>query len=67
MQRELARERQALEAKISLLRSEFEAREESLMRAISQAKSREDVLAKEDVEIGRLRKADETAPPTQKL
>jgi len=67
MQRELARERQALDAKISLLRSEFEAREDSLMRAISQAESREDVLAKEDVEIGRLRKADESAPPTQKL
>ena len=61
MQRELARERQALDAKVSLLRSEFEAREDSLMRAISQAESREDVLAKEDVEIGRLRKADETA------
>ena len=67
MQRELARERQALEAKISLLRSEFEAREDSLNRAISQAESREDVLAEERMEIARLRKADEAAPPTQKL
>ena len=67
MQRELARERQALEAKISLLRSEFEAREDSLERAISQAESREDVLAKERMEIARLRKADEAAPPIPKL
>ena len=67
MQRELARERQALEAKISLLQSEFEAREDSLERAISQAESREDVLARERMEIARLRKADEAAPPTQKL
>ena len=65
MQRELARERQALEAKISLLRSEFEAREDSLNRAISQAQSRQDVLAKEPMEIVRLRKADEATPPTQ--
>ena len=67
MQKELARERQALEAKISLLRSEFEAREDSLNRAIAQAESREDVLAEERVAIFRLRKADEAAPPTQKL
>ena len=67
MQKELARERQALEAKISLLRSEFEAREDSLNRAITQAESREDVLAEERVAISRLRKADEAAPPTQKL
>jgi circadian clock protein KaiC len=67
MQRELARERQALEARISLLRSEFEAREDSLNRAISQAQSRKDVLAEERTEIARLRKADEEAPPTQKL
>ncbi len=67
MQRELARERQALEAKISLLRSEFEAREDSLGRAISQAQSREDVLAKERMEIARLRKVDETTSQTQKL
>jgi circadian clock protein KaiC len=67
MQRELARERQALEAKISLLRSEFEAREDSLQRAISQAESREAVLAEERKEIARLRKADETTPPAQKL
>ena len=52
---------------ISLLRSAFEAREDSLNRAISQAESREDVLAEERVAISRLRKADETAPPTQKL
>jgi circadian clock protein KaiC len=67
MQRELARERQALEAKISLLRSEFEAREDSLTRAISQAQSREAALAKERMEIGRLRKADETTPNTRAI
>ena len=66
MQRELARERQALDAKISLLRSEFEAREDSLQRAISQAESREGVLAEERRDIARLRKADETTPPTEK-
>ena len=66
MQRELARERQALEAKISLLRSEFEAREDSLNRAISQAQSRQDVLAEERMGIARLRKADKATPPTQK-
>ncbi len=65
MQRELARERQALEARIALLRSEFEAREDSLERSISQAQSRKDVLAEERVEIARLRKADEADPPTQ--
>jgi len=65
MQRELARERQALEAKISLLRSEFEAREDSLERSISQAQSRKDVLAEERMEIARLRKADEADLPTQ--
>jgi hypothetical protein len=67
MQRELARERQALEAKILLLRSEFEGREDSLNRAISQAQSRKDVLAEERLEIARLRKADDAAPPTQEL
>jgi circadian clock protein KaiC len=67
MQRELARERQALEARISLLRSEFEAREDDLERAMSQAQSREQVLAREREEIARLRKADEAAPPTPKL
>jgi len=46
MQRELARERQALEAKISLLQSEFEAREDSLERAISQAQSAKMFLPK---------------------
>jgi len=65
MQRELARERQALEARIALLRSEFEAREDSLERSISQAQSRKDVLAEERMEIARLRKADEADPPTQ--
>ncbi len=64
-QRELARERQALEARIALLRSEFEAREDSLERSISQAQSRKDVLAEERMEIARLRKADEADPPTQ--
>lgn len=58
MQRDLARERQALEARISLLRSEFEAREDNLERAISQAESRVGVLAEERMEIARLRKAD---------
>jgi len=66
MQRELARERQALEAKILLLRSEFEAREDSLERAIAEAQSRADVLAMERLEIARLRKADEPDPPTPK-
>jgi hypothetical protein len=36
-------------------------------RAISQAQSREDVLARKRMEIARLRKADEAAPPTPKL
>ncbi len=67
MQRELTRERQALEAKVLLLRSEFEAREDNLKRAISQAQSRENVLAKERTEIARLRKADETATQAEKL
>jgi circadian clock protein KaiC len=65
MQRELARERQALEARIALLRSEFEAREDNLERSISQAQSRKNVLAEERMEIARLRKADEADPPTQ--
>jgi circadian clock protein KaiC len=66
LQKELARERQALDAKISLLRSELEAREDSLKMAISQAESRVNVLAEERMEIARLRKADEPALPTQK-
>jgi circadian clock protein KaiC len=66
MQRELARERQALETRISLLRSEFEAREDSLKRAISQAQSRAKVLGEERMKIARLRKADESPSPTQK-
>jgi len=59
MERDLHRERGALDARIALLRSEFEAREEQLRTAISKARTREDVLAGERSAMARLRKADE--------
>ena len=57
-QRELARKREAMEARITALRKEFEAENEEIQRIIGQEKARIDVLRQDRVRMGMSRKAD---------
>lgn len=57
-QREIERKHDAMEAQITVIRSQFEASEEELDRVIQQEKQKEDILKGDRMEIARIRKAD---------
>ena len=57
-QRELERQRQLLESQITVLRADFQAKEEELARTISQQKARVERLVRDRQEMAHSRKSD---------
>jgi len=58
-QRDLERQRLALESQIAALRAEFQARQDDLTRAIAQQQGRQDQIRHDQTEMARSRKADD--------
>jgi len=61
-QRELDRRRDALEARITALRKEFEAEEEEARRVIGQERDRVDTVEEDRARMGVSRRAETEAP-----
>ncbi len=59
---ELEQRRHLLNARITALQSEFEAEEREVKRLIDQSLSREDLLAKVNQDMARIRRADKVTP-----
>jgi circadian clock protein KaiC len=57
-QRELERQRQAMEAQIASIRLEFEAKEDDLRRQLAQQERREQRIVQERLDMARRRRAD---------
>ena len=57
-QRELERKRKAMEAKIAVMQADFEAEQEEIMKEISEATIREEVLGKDLTKMSDLRGKD---------
>ncbi len=62
-QRELERKRQAMEARIRVLRAEYEVEQAEILKGIGQDQSLADELAGDRIEMGKRREADATATP----
>jgi circadian clock protein KaiC len=58
LQQELERRRKTLEARMAVLREEFEAEEEEIKKGIERDRLRQQALSHEREEIARIRKAD---------
>lgn len=58
MERELRRKREAMEAQILIMRSEFEAAEEETRKAIALERAREDTIEEGQTAMAQLRRAD---------
>ncbi len=62
-QREVERKRQAMEARVALLRAEYEVEQDEILKGIEQDKRAACVLAGDRVQMGEQRQADAAATP----